>query len=101
MEDIEHLEVRVGKLEDSMKSLASLPDKFDMLIELTKQSNADSKELAKHFNENYANKELCVERHKTINASIQEDKDFRKWVYASLIIGAFTVIMELAKVVTK
>lgn len=99
MENIAHLEQRVEKLEDSMKSLASLPDKFDMLIQLQRESNADTKELSKHITDSYVSKEFCSERHKSIESDNKDNKDFRKWVYVSLIVGAFTIILELAKYV--
>jgi len=97
MESLTHLEQRVERLEDSMKSLASLPAQFEILIGLQREANADSKELTKHITETYASKELCAERHKNINDDAQDNKDFRKWVYGSLVVGAGTVIMELTK----
>ena len=97
MENIAHLEQRVEKLEDSMKSLASLPDKFDMLIQLQRESNADTKELSKHITDSYVAKEFCSERHKAIDSDSQDNKDFRKWVYSSLVVGTFTAICELVK----
>lgn len=97
MENIAHLEQRVEKLEDSMKSLASLPDKFDMLIQLQRESNADTKELSKHITDSYVSKEFCTERHKAIDSDIKDHKDFRKWVYGSLVSAAFVIIFELAK----
>jgi len=96
-ESIAHLESRVEKLEDGMKPLAALPTQLDMLIQLQRESNADTKELAKSITENYASKELCQEKHKTITDFIQEFKDFRKWIYGSLAVGAGTVIIELSK----
>ncbi len=94
---IDHIESRVEKLEDGQKALLVLPAQLEMLIELQREANKDTKELASHITEAYASKELCTEKHKSISESIAELKDFKKYVYGSLITGAAVIILELLK----
>ena len=92
------LESRVDKLEEKVEDLSVLPAKLDILIELQQENNRNQKELTKHIGETYVSKELCAEKHKNLNEATAELKDFRKWVYASLISGLCVVVLELSKV---
>jgi hypothetical protein len=94
---IEHLESRVEKLEDGQKALAVLPTQLEMLIKLQQESNQATKELSMHITETYASKELCAEKHKVINEFIQEFKEFRKWVFSSIILGLFDLLLKFYK----
>ncbi len=86
---ITYLEQRVEKLETAISQLVALPEKIDMLIDIQND--------IKNQNQMYASKELCNQKHENIQNDVKELKEFRKWVYISIIGCTFTVILELIK----
>lgn len=55
------------------------------------------KEALRDMGKTYVSKDMCSLCHVQVSKDIQDSKDFRKWVYGSLVVGAGTVIIELAK----
>ena len=92
------LEQRVDKLEDRVEDLSVIPMKLDLLIELQQESNRNQKEMTAHIGETYASKELCAEKHRNLEEVAAEFRDFRKWVYMSLVTGLSVIVLEVSKI---
>jgi uncharacterized protein with PhoU and TrkA domain len=93
-EKVEMLEDRVNRLEDDVRTLSSLPAKFDALIELQKENNQDIKDLTRCMNENYPSKEMVK---LMINNSKSEVELKVYGAIAGGILGLIAMIAEFIK----
>ncbi len=93
------LESRVDKLEEKVEDLSVIPMKLDILIGLQQENNRTQRELSAHIGETYVTKDLCTAKHESIIDFIAEFKDFRKYIYASIIAGLFSIATGLSVMV--
>ena len=92
-ERIEHLESRIGRLEEDVRPLLSLPQKMQMVIDGIKETNEGVKEtnrciqeMPKQMQANYVSKEVMDLRLDTMESKI------KLWLYATLFFGLTTAV---------
>lgn len=84
-------------IENLYKLLDGLPQKVEMVIEILKEI----KEQNNKNDEKYISKDVFMVVIETFKQEVQDYKDFKKYVYGSIIVGAGTFIMFLLNLILK